>query len=131
MRHAGAGCVGMTQSKGMGRWLVPLVGVVLCGAGAWAQSSSPAAQDTNYKVYTERPRIFLRPQRLRLLRREKERQSLRWQQFELLMAGKAPMPEPGFAAALYYQTSQNQAYGKQAITWALSAAATDLRQLAL
>src|SRR4029077_15660364 len=43
----------------------------------------------------------------------------------------APMPEPGFAAALYYQASQNAAYGKQAVTWALSAAATDLRQLAL
>ena len=47
------------------------------------------------------------------------------------MAGKAPMPEPGFAAALYYQASGNAAYGKQAVTWALTAAATDLRQLAL
>ena len=34
-----------------------------------------------------------------------ERQSMRWNQFHLLMAGKAPMPEPGFAQALYYQVS--------------------------
>jgi hypothetical protein len=114
----------------MSRWLVPLLGALVC-AGAGAQSGAPATQEQNYRVYTERPRIFLRPQRLRLLRRERERQSLRWQQFELLMAGKAPMPEPGFAAALYYQTSGNAAYGKQAVAWALTPAATDLRQLAL
>ena len=33
---------------------------------------------------------------MRLLRRERERASLRWQQFETLMAGGAAMPEPGF-----------------------------------
>jgi hypothetical protein len=119
----------------MVRWLVPLAGVILGGAGAWAQSGAPnnpsAAADSNYRVYAERPRIFLRPQRLRLLRRERERQSLRWQQFELLMAGKAPMPEAGFANALYYQVSGNAAYGKQAVAWALTPAAADLRQLAL
>jgi len=96
-----------------------------------AQSGSAATPDQNYHLYTERPRIFLRPQRLRLLRRERERQSLRYQQFQLLMAGKAPMPEPGFANALYYVTSENAAYGKQAIAWALAPAAADLRQLAL
>jgi hypothetical protein len=114
----------------MGRWLV-VTGALAWGAIAGAQSDTPAAQDQNYHIYTERPRIFLRPQRLRLLRRERERQSLRWQQFQLLMAGKAPMPEPGFANALYYQTGGNAAYGKQAIAWALTPAATDLRQLAL
>ena len=67
-------------------------------------------QDPSYRIYTDRPRIFLRPQRLRLLRRERERQSLRYQQFEFLMAGKAPMPEPGFAHALYYQIAQNPAF---------------------
>src|ERR1051325_1777371 len=114
----------------MGRWL-PVMGALAWGAIACAQSGPPAAQDQNYHLYTERPRIFLRPQRLRLLRRERERQSLRWQQFQLLMAGKAPMPEPGFAAALYYEASGNAAYGKQAVTWALTPAAADLRQLAL
>ena len=69
-------------------------------------------------------------QRLKLLRRERERQSLRWNQFQLLMAGKAPMPEPGFAKALYYQVSGDAEAGRQAVAWALGAGA-DLRQLAL
>ena len=114
----------------MGRWLVVL-GALAWGAIAGAQSGPSAAPDQDYHLYTERPRIFLRPQRLRLLRREKERQSLRWQQFQLLMAGKAPMPEPGFADALYYEAGGNAAYGKQAIAWALMPSSTDLRQLAL
>ena len=76
------------------------------------------------------PRIFLVPRRLKLLRRERERQSLRWNQFQLLMAGKAPMPEPAFADALYYQISGNAESGRQAVRWALGSGA-DLRQLAL
>ena len=31
-----------------------------------------------YRVYTEHPRLLLRSQRLRLLKRERERQSMRW-----------------------------------------------------
>jgi len=112
----------------MGRWAILCVAAV-CGPGAHGQSAAPLP-DENYKVYTERPRIFLRPQRLRLLRRERERQSLRWQQFELMMAGKAPMPEPGFAGALYYQVSGDANIGRWAVSWVLDNAA-DLRQLAL
>ena len=54
---------------------------------------------------------------------------MRWQQFELLMAGHAPMPEPGFADALYYKVAQNEAAGHAAVTWALGST-TDLRQIA-
>src|ERR1051326_3399141 len=81
-------------------------------------------------IYTEHPRLFLRPQRLRLLQRERDRRTTRWQQFETLMAGKAPMPETGFAQALYYQVSGDAEAGKQAVRWALGPA-SDLRQLAL
>ena len=81
-------------------------------------------------IYTEHPRLFLRPQRLRLLRRERDRRTTRWQQFETLMAGKAPMPEMGFAQALYYQVSGDEEAGRQAVRWALGPA-SDLRQLAL
>jgi hypothetical protein len=77
------------------------------------------------------PRLLLTARRLKLLRRERERQSLRWNQFHLLMAGKAPMPEPGFAEALYYQVSGSAEAGQQAVAWALGAGGTDLRQLAL
>jgi hypothetical protein len=88
------------------------------------------SQDESLRVDAAHPRIFLGARRLRLLRRERERQSLRWNQFHLLMAGKAPMPEPGFAQALYYQVSGSAEAGQQAVVWALGAGA-DLRQLAL
>src|ERR1700722_3421883 len=100
---------------------------------ALALASLPAllpGQGESLRVDGAHPRIFLIPRRLKLLRRERERQSLRWNQFNLLMAGKAPMPEPGFARALYYQVSGNAEAGQQAVSWALGAG-TDLRQLAL
>src|SRR4051812_5979879 len=71
-----------------------VIAVTLC-----AQSGDPVA------VFSEHPRLLLRPQRLRLLKRERERQSARWRQLEILVAGSAPMPEPGFAWALYYQVA--------------------------
>jgi len=88
------------------------------------------AIEDSLDIYTEHPRLFLRPQRLRLLKRERERRTTRWVQFETLMAGKAPMPEMGFAQALYYQVSGDEEAGKQAVRWALGPG-TDLRQLAL
>src|SRR5882724_9459830 len=88
------------------------------------------SQEESLRIYTEHPRLFLGTHRLKLLQKEKERRSLRWQQFELLMAGHAPMPEPGFAGALYYRIAGDQASGRAAVTWALGPG-TDLRQLAL
>jgi hypothetical protein len=87
------------------------------------------AQDEPLEVFTESPRLLLRSQRLRLLRRERERQSMRWEHFRALIAGQAIMPEPGFAAALYYQVSGDEAAGRRAVDWALRES-TDLRQLA-
>jgi hypothetical protein len=81
-------------------------------------------------VFTEHPRLFLRPQRLRLLKRERERASPRWQQFDTLVVGGAPMPEPGFAWALYSQVTGNAEFARKAVVWALTPAA-DLRQQAL
>jgi hypothetical protein len=83
----------------------------------------------SYQVDIPHPRLLLRSQRLRLLRRERERQSPRWRQFELLIKGKAQMPEPGFAYALYYQVSGDEAIGRQAVEWATRG--EDVRQLAL
>ena len=67
----------------------------------------PQPADEPVAVFTVHPRLFLPAPRLRLLKRERERSSARWQQFELLVAGNAPMPERGFAHALYYQVSGN------------------------
>jgi hypothetical protein len=96
---------------------------------------TPAA-DEDFHVYTDAPRLLLTKQRLRLLQREHQRGTARWQQLDSLISGGAPLPEPGFAGALYFQVAKDPAAGKKAIDWALSAEAhadvpKDLRQLAL
>jgi len=83
-----------------------------------------------YRVYTEHPRLFLTAQRLRLLKRERDRESMRWRQFDLLVRAAAKMPEPGFALALHYAVTGDAGVGKRAVEWALGPG-TDLRQLAL
>ena len=90
----------------------------------------PAPSDDPVTVSAAHPRLFLRPARLRLLRRERERNSVRWQQFDGFVAAGAPLPESAFAQALYYQVSGDAAVGRQAVAWALGPG-TDLRQLAL
>ncbi len=101
------------------RWWLIAVMIV----SAWAQTAE------EFRVYTEQPRLLIRPQRLRLLKRERERQSMRWGQFNGLMAGQAHMPEPGFAAALYYAVTGDAGTAQRAIEWALTA--SDTRQVAL
>lgn len=103
----------------------PAVLLVLAAALAF-----PQAQDEDFRVFTEHPRLLLRAQRLRLLRRERQRRSMRWEQFETLMAGQARMPEPGLSAALYAQVTDHPGACRPAIEWALTDAA-DLRQQAL
>jgi hypothetical protein len=88
------------------------------------------AADEPVVVSTEHPRLFLRPARLRLLKRERERTSARWQQLDLLVSGKAPMPERGFALGLYYAITGSKSEGRQAVAFALGRE-SDLRQQAL
>src|SRR5260370_14733878 len=88
------------------------------------------AQSTDEcRVYTEHPRLFLNAQRLRLLKRERTRESMRWRQFELLVRAAAQLPEPGFALSLYFQVTGDDAIGKRAVDWALGSS-SDFRQLA-
>ncbi|MEO5925582.1 MAG: hypothetical protein ABIR70_17300 [Bryobacteraceae bacterium] len=100
-----------------------LVGLIAVGS-VWAQ-----AQNDDFHVYRDPPRLFLSAQRQRLLERERERNSLRWQYFDA--AASTTSPEPGFAAALYYRVAHENSAGRKAIDWALSPAGADLRQLAL
>jgi hypothetical protein len=109
---------------------IPTAALVIAAAAVAAAPAQPAQSNEPIVVSAEHPRLFLRPARLRLLRREKERNSLRWEQFQALMAGNAAMPEPGFALALYYQIGGDRAEGRKAIAWALGPAA-DLRQMAI
>jgi hypothetical protein len=99
-------------------------------AGLVLAVAAQAQQDEDFHVYRDPPRLLLTAQRLRLLQRERERQSPRWEQFDRLMSGGAMMPEPGFSWGLYYQVSRQPAAAKQAVDWALGSS-TDLRQLAL
>jgi hypothetical protein len=98
---------------------------VLLAASLLGQTSSE-----EFRVYTSHPRLFLRPQRVRLLKRERERQSMRWRQFETLVRGSVQMPEPGFALAFYAAISEDTAVAQRAIAWALGGAGSDVRQLA-
>jgi hypothetical protein len=95
-----------------------------------APASAPETEKEPVAVFAEHPRLFLRPARLRLLRRERERSSPRWQQLEALVRGGAPLPEPGFSKALYFQIAQDPAVGRQAVDWALKEG-QDLRQLSI
>ena len=103
------------------------IAVVLAIPALRAQNTA----NEDFHVYRDAPRLLLTPQRLRLVQRERERQSPRWEQFDALVSGGAPMAEPGFAFALHYQVTRQAASAKRAVDWALSAQATDVRQLAL
>jgi hypothetical protein len=85
--------------------------------------------DEDFHVYRDAPRIVLTPQRLRLLERERERTSVRWQNLDAFITGDAAMPQPAFAWALYYRIAKDRAAARKAIDWALQH--DDLRQLAL
>ena len=84
----------------------------------------------SFRAYTDGPRLLLRPARLKLLRRERERRSLRWDQFETLWGGNAPFPELGFVQALRYQIADDKDAGVRAVAWAVGPA-DDVRQIAI
>ena len=88
-----------------------------------------------FKVYSESPRLLLRPQRLKLLRRERERRSLRWDQFEALWTGNAQFPELGWAQAMRFQIADDKDAGTRAVAWAVGPADVqrldDVRQMAI
>jgi hypothetical protein len=100
-----------------------------------AAAPQTAARPDTFKVYTDGPRLLLRPQRLRLLRRERERRSLRWEQFETLWTGNARFPELGWTQAFRYQIADDKDAGTRAVAWAVGPAdATrpdELRQMAI
>ncbi len=90
-----------------------------------------APAEENFKVYTDAPRLLLRPQRLRLLTRERERQSIRYQQFEAYVANDQSLPENGFAYALAGRVGGNKEHCVAAANWSLKPKLADLRQRAL
>ena len=111
-----------------------LATALFAGLAFGQNPAAPNLADEDYHVYGDAPRVILGRQRLRLLQRERERKSMRWDQFSFLIDNGAPFPEPGFAFALHYRASGDVASAKKAVEWALgntSGNAGDLRQLAL
>jgi hypothetical protein len=107
------------------RFLLP---VLLAASIGFAQD---VPNDEDYHVFTDSPRLLLTKQRLRLLQRERDRQSMRWLQFYTFITGGVTMPEQGLDWALYSQVAKNQASGRKAIEWAIDDKHMDARQLAL
>ena len=104
------------------RAVLPLL---LIAAPALAQTAGE-----EFRVYADHPRLYLTQQRLRLLKRERDRDSMRWRQFALLVRAAAEMPEPGFAYALFYAVTGDTEMGQRAVAWA-TGPGNNVRQLAL
>ena len=69
--------------------------------GCIGLEAQPPGAGALVAVVADHPRLFLRPARLRLVRRERDRSSVRWQQLDAFVTGGAPLAEPGFTQALY------------------------------
>ncbi|MEP7352358.1 MAG: hypothetical protein ABI824_03915 [Acidobacteriota bacterium] len=119
------------------------VRLLLAASCLCAVADSQTAGGDDFHVYRDGPRITLTAQRLRLLERERERRSPRWENFEAavksgqLFTG-VPSLEPGIAGALYYRITKDEAIGRKAILslMTLGPKATpnvtdELRQLAI
>lgn len=105
----------------MGKWLVL---VLAAGSVLWAQ-------EEDFHIFRDAPRLFLNAQRLKRVQRETTRDSIRWRQFSSLVESQAQFPEPGFAWALHYAATGQAASAKTALDWAVQPGSTDVRQLAL
>ncbi|MCO5351078.1 MAG: hypothetical protein M9913_09295 [Bryobacteraceae bacterium] len=132
--HPSAACVTVTQPRPTFVLLLGLFALLAAPTPATPQASPPPDED--FIVYSDSPRLLLNSRRLRLMQRERERESMRWLQFEALMNGNAVMPEPGFARALFGIITARREPCKSAAAWAASDAAnpntpTHARQIAL
>src|ERR1700722_16128286 len=66
------------------------------------------------------PKLLLNAQRLRRLKRDRERKTVRWVNFENRVNNVPDSPERGFELALYYAITGDEAKGRGAVEWALS-----------
>ena len=73
------------------------------------------AEDAGHK-----PELLLNAQRIRRLKRDRERNTARWMNFENRIRIVPDSPERGFELALYYAITGDEARGREAIAWALN-----------
>src|SRR5579871_5204766 len=106
-------CVAVTQ------WGFSMRATIFACLCLVAAAIPVAAQSSleEYRVYNSHPRLLLTTQRLRLLKRERDRDSMRWRQFSLLVRSAAQLPEQGFANALAYVVTGDDAFAKRALEW--------------
>jgi len=76
------------------------------------------------------PQILLTAQRLRRLKRDRQRQTERWVNFENRVSSTPDSPERGFELALYHAITNDESRGREAIAWAKDHSC-DRRQAAL
>ncbi len=75
-------------------------------------------------------KLLLSPQRLHRLQLDRQRQTVRWTNFETRVQSDADSPERGFELALYYAVTQDAKRGREAVAWAV-AHPCESRQVAL
>ena len=113
---------------------MPRVAAGLLAAAVCVPAAFPQAE---YRVYTDRPRLFLDAGRLSRLQREIERNSLRWQTLAELAASGASFPEKPLLDALLYRLQGDERARQSALAWSRAPAAqgidnaAELRRAAL
>jgi len=80
-----------------------------------------------YRVYTERPRLFLEAPRLERLRKEVDRGALRWEALQDLVKAGTAFPEQPLVDGLRFQLEGAEARGKSAVEWAERLAGKEIR----
>ena len=99
--------------------------------------SGQALGQAEYRIYQERPRLFLEAGRLARLQRDVDRQTFRWQSLAQLVEDGKEFPEQPLVDALRFQVEGAEQSGRNAVEWARGLAeggirtAADLRMAAL
>lgn len=93
-------------------------------------ASASASGQADFRVYAEHPRLFLEPERLVRLRRDVDRQSLRWQALRDLIAAGTEFPEQPLVDALRFQVEGAREPGGRAVAWSRRLAQDGIRSAA-
>jgi hypothetical protein len=80
--------------------------------------------------FASAPQLLLTPRRLHRLQLDRQRQTVRWMNFENRVKTVPDSPERGFELALYYAVTHDEERGKQAVRWS-AGHPCELRQDAL
>jgi hypothetical protein len=96
----------------------------------WAQDQSTSDQPTPVASLPHTPHLLLSAQRLKRLKRDRQRQTPRWNNFADRVENVPDSPERGFELALFYAVTGDEAKGREAVKWA-NAHPCEQRQVAL